>query len=153
MSTPESPSETPSPRESKAVNAPTHRGVHRQRIPFHDCDPLAIAWHGHYLKYLEIARTELFEHYGLTETFFKNEALYLVVIESRLRHAFPCRFGDEIEVTARFVDVEQRLHLAYEVRNLTHGRRAVRAWTTLVAMKNGEMTMETPDAILRQLRD
>ncbi len=133
------------------VNAPTFRGVHRQRVPFHDCDPLAIAWHGHYYKYLEIARTVLFEHYGLTEAFFRNEKLYLVVIESRCRHAFPCRFGDEIEVVARFVDVEQRLHLAYEIKNLTHGRRAARAWTTLVAMQNGEMSLETPDAILRQL--
>jgi acyl-CoA thioester hydrolase len=135
------------------VNAPTFRGVHRQRVPFHDCDPLAIAWHGHYYKYLEIARTVLFEHYGLTQTFFEENQLYLVVIESRCRHAFPCRFGDEIEVSARFVDVEQRLHLAYEVRNLTHGRRAARAWTTLVAMRGGEMSMETPDAILQLLRD
>lgn len=133
------------------MNVPTFRAVHRQRIPFHDCDPLAIAWHGHYYKYLEIARTVLFERFGFDEAFFRGEGLHLVVIESRCRHAFPCRFGDEIEVQAWWKDVEQRLHIAYEVRNLTHGRRAARAWTTLVAMRGDEMLLETPDAMLRQL--
>lgn len=133
------------------MNVPTFRGVHRQRIPFHDCDLLAIAWHGHYYKYLEIARTTLFEHFGLDEPFFRAEGIHLVVIESRCRHAFPCRFGDEIEVKAWFKDVEQRLHIAYEVTNTTHGRRSARAWTTLVAMRGEDMLLETPDAIRRRL--
>ena len=28
-------------------------------VPFHDIDGMGIVWHGHYFKYLEIARTKL----------------------------------------------------------------------------------------------
>ena len=30
-------------------------------IPFHDVDVLGVAWHGHYVKYLEIARCALLD--------------------------------------------------------------------------------------------
>ncbi|MES2605832.1 MAG: acyl-CoA thioesterase, partial [Pseudomonadota bacterium] len=30
-------------------------------IPFHDVDPAQIVWHGHYAKYLEIARGKLLD--------------------------------------------------------------------------------------------
>jgi len=127
--------------------ADARRVYHRQRAPFHDCDPLGIVWHGHYYKYLECAREALFESHGLTIPFFMERRMKLVVIESRCRHAFPIRLGEHIAVRAWFKDWEQRLHVAYEVRNETHGRRAARAWTTLVPMVNDEMLLETPDEI------
>ncbi len=30
-------------------------------IPFHDVDVMSVAWHGHYVKYLEIARCMLLD--------------------------------------------------------------------------------------------
>ena len=33
-------------------------------IPFHDIDLMRIAWHGHYAKYLEVARTALLQQIG-----------------------------------------------------------------------------------------
>ena len=29
------------------------------KVPFYDLDPMQIVWHGHYLKYFDIARSEL----------------------------------------------------------------------------------------------
>jgi len=34
----------------------------RLEVPFHDVDALRIVWHGHYLKYLELARTLRIPH-------------------------------------------------------------------------------------------
>ncbi|HJK93898.1 MAG TPA: acyl-CoA thioesterase [Polyangiaceae bacterium LLY-WYZ-15_(1-7)] len=126
--------------------------VYEQRVPFHDCDPLRIVWHGHYYKYLEIARTLLFEERGMDMAFFREHGLHMVVIESRCRYAFPLRYGETLQVEAWFKDVEQRLLVAYEIRNLTHGRRAARAWTTLVAMRDEAMLMETPREMLERIR-
>ena len=28
-------------------------------VPFFDCDPLGVVWHGHYFKYLELARSAM----------------------------------------------------------------------------------------------
>ena len=30
-------------------------------VPFFDCDSMHIIWHGHYVKYLEVARCELLD--------------------------------------------------------------------------------------------
>ncbi len=53
---------------------PGHEAVYEQRVPLHDCDPLGIVWHGHYYKYLEIARTLLFEGLGIDVAFFQKNA-------------------------------------------------------------------------------
>ncbi len=36
-------------------------------VPFHDVDALRVVWHGHYYKYLELARTALFRSSGLDD--------------------------------------------------------------------------------------
>ncbi|MEM9066853.1 MAG: acyl-CoA thioesterase [Myxococcota bacterium] len=124
-------------------------GVHEQTVPFHDCDPLGIVWHGHYLKYFEIARERLFDRIGLTLPYFRDHGLHLVVIESRIRHAFPLRTGELLRARCWFKETEQRILLGGEVTNLTHDRRAARAWITLVSMRGEEMLLETPHEILR----
>ena len=127
-----------------------HRGTHEQLVPFHDCDPLGIVWHGHYYKYLEIAREDLFRKFRLDVDDFRALGLRLLMIETRCRYAFPMRFGEKLRVEAKLKEAEQRLLVTYEVRNLTHDKRAARAWTTLVVTSGaGEMFMETP----REIRD
>ncbi len=132
---------------------PGHEAVYEQRVPLHDCDPLGIVWHGHYYKYLEIARTLLFEGLGIDVAFFQKNEIRLVIMESRCRHSFPLRMGETLRVRAWFQDYEQRLRVAYHVHNLDHDRRAARAWTTLVATTPDEtLLMETPDAIANRIR-
>ncbi|MEM6959308.1 MAG: acyl-CoA thioesterase [Myxococcota bacterium] len=126
--------------------------VYEQRVPFHDCDPLNIVWHGNYYKYLEIARETLMRQQRLDVPDLIELGYAMVVIESRCRYAFPLRFGERFTVRARLVDWHQRLQFAYEIRNLDHSdRRVARAWTTLVAMREGEMLLETPDEIVRRI--
>ena len=73
-----------------------HRGTHEQLVPFHDCDPLGIVWHGHYYKYLEIAREDLFRKFRLDVDDFRALGLRLLMIETRCRYAFPMRFGEKL---------------------------------------------------------
>ncbi len=35
-------------------------------VPFHDADMMGVTWHGHYIRYMEIARCELLERIGYT---------------------------------------------------------------------------------------
>lgn len=125
--------------------------VYEQRVPFHDCDPLRIVWHGHYYKYLECARTVLFQRHRLDVSDFMDLGLAMLMIETRCRHSAPLRYNDSFRVDVRFDDVEQRLRLSYEIHNLTTGRRAARAWTTLVATRQGEMLLATPQEILDRI--
>ncbi|MEM9195673.1 MAG: acyl-CoA thioesterase [Myxococcota bacterium] len=134
------------------MKIPADATVYDGVVPFHDCDPLEIVWHGHYYKYLEIGRTKLLQGYQLDVPDFKELGYRLVVIETRCRYAFPLRYGEAFQVKAWMIDWEQRLHIGYEIRNLTHERRSAKAWTTLVTTDGqGNMLLETPYEIRRRI--
>lgn len=58
-------------------------------VPFHDVDPMRVVWHGHYYKYLELARTALLRSRGLDLGELIGKRFRMLVIESRCRYAFP----------------------------------------------------------------
>ncbi len=129
-----------------------HRAQVTLEVPFHDVDSLDIVWHGHYLKYLEIARTRLFRELGLGGRVSDTFDYVLVVIESKLRHSAPLKFGDQFRVDAWLVDIDYRIRVAYEVHNLTTGRRALRAHTTLATLDpRGGLLVETPRELIELL--
>ena len=122
-------------------------------VPFHDVDSLGVVWHGHYFKYLEIARTRLFRDLGIDRAYIEARGWGFLVTESRCRHVFPLRYGDRATVSVWALDLDHRVHLAYEVRNETHDRRAARARTVLVTIdRTGAMLLRTPDELADKLR-
>ena len=97
-------------------------------VPFHDVDSLQIVWHGHYYKYIEIARTALMRHVGLDNHEIMRLGHGLVMGETQCKHTGVLRYGDRVRVDAWFKDYTQRLCIAYEVRNLTSGKRRAGAY-------------------------
>jgi acyl-CoA thioester hydrolase len=121
-------------------------------VPFHDCDPLAIAWHGHYYKYLEVARTALFRRHRIDGRELLEMGYRFVVAHSECRHMHPLRYGERYRVKAWFLDTEQRVNVGYEVTNLSAGARAARGRTALVTTDpEGALLFETPAAIRRRI--
>lgn len=122
-------------------------------IPFHDVDLLQVAWHGHYCKYLELARTSLLRGRNLDAADMLALGYRFYIAESHLRHVFPMRYSERLRVSAWFRDVENKLHIAYDLVNLTHGRRCAQASTVLVTTTaDGTLCLETPAPLLARLR-
>lgn len=137
----------------------TARAVVELEVPFHDVDSLEVVWHGHYLKYLEIARTKLLRDLGFeprpgTGTPGKDSQQHsLLVVESQCRHSRPLRYGDRVRVTAWIKDADPQIRVAYEVWNLTRNERSARARTTLVVVDAaGKLVPKLSDAALEKLR-
>jgi len=122
-------------------------------IPFHHADVLGIAWHGHYPKYLDLARTALLRARRLDVEDLRGLGFRFVVSESFLHHDSPLRYGDRVRVTAWLGEVENRLEIAYQLRNLGTGALAAEGWTVLVTTRaDGTLCLETPPEILGRLR-
>lgn len=122
-------------------------------IPFHDTDPLGVVWHGHYYKYLELARTALLRSMDLDVPQIKALGYRLYIIESKCRYAYPLRYADEARVSAWLRDVANRINIAYEIYNVTENRRSARGHTILASTDaEGKLLLETPDALLSRLR-
>ena len=153
------PNSESSPRGRARRASPTRSSGPRLRecsveleIPFHDVDALRVVWHGHYYKYLEVARTRLLRECKLDAPDLMEMRHGLVVIESGCRYVSPLRYGDRVRVTAWLRDVTHRIYIAYEITNLTRQARAARSHTVLVTTdRDGRMLHRTPDALLRRL--
>lgn len=121
-------------------------------VPFHDVDGLHVVWHGHYVKYLEIARMELMRQRGLDVPDLVALGLKLMVAQTHLRHVAPLRFNDRVAVSVWLTEIEVRLEFAYEVRNLTTGKRAATARSVLVVVgPDDQLCFGTPSEIRDRL--
>jgi acyl-CoA thioester hydrolase len=111
-----------------------------------------MVWHGHYYKYLELARTQLLRKCRLDAPDLVGMHYGLLVIESGCRYVAPLRYADRVRVTAWLRDVTHRIYLAYEITNLTQQARAARAHSILVTTdRDGRMLHRTPEALLKRL--
>ncbi|HIF93792.1 MAG TPA: acyl-CoA thioesterase [Myxococcales bacterium] len=124
----------------------------RAIVPFHDCDPLQVVWHGRYLEYFELARTELFQDRGVDIPRIRDLGFRMYVADARCRYMFPLTYGDEMEVTAKAVAWKPMLRIVYSIRNLTKSRRSARGFTALATTdSSGRLLPETPNAIMERI--
>ena len=116
------------------------------QVPFHDVDVMEVTWHGHYVKYFEIARTALLEKIGYNYREMRASGYAWPVIELKMRHARPARLGQKLAVRARLVEYERRLKIDYLVAAQASGARLTRGHTVQVAvdMSTEEMLPTSP---------
>lgn len=123
------------------------------KVPFHDCDPLFVVWHGRYLEYFELARTALLEGLALDVPQIRGLGYRMYISDARCRYMYPLSYGDEAEVTATLTASRPLVRIAYDVRNLTKNRRSARGYTVLATTDaDGHLFPETPDVIAERLR-
>ena len=121
------------------------------KVPFHDVDGMHIVWHGHYLKYFELARCELLDLLDYNYMQMEASGFMWPVIDSQLKYIKPAKFEMDIKVTAILVEYEFRLKIKYLIENAKTGERLNKGHTCHVAVniKSGEMQLNSPP-VLRQ---
>jgi acyl-CoA thioester hydrolase len=125
------------------MTRPSHAVSVDLDIPFHDCDPLCVAWHGRYFEYLEAGRQRLLAACSLDVPDLVRMGYRMFVTDARCRYMHPLTYGDRVKVTAWFADVLPPLiKVVYDVFNETRGRRSARAHT-LLAFTNAEGSLLT----------
>lgn len=122
-------------------------------IPFHDVDMMQVAWHGHYVRYLEIARCELLDAIDYNYPQMSASGFAWPVIDLRLRYAGPARFAQRIAIEARLSEWEHRLKIDYTIRDAETRRRLTRAWSVQVAvgLDDQEMRLVSPPPLVERL--
>ncbi|RBH57990.1 MULTISPECIES: acyl-CoA thioesterase [Pseudomonas] len=115
-------------------------------VPFFDVDTMHVVWHGHYVKYLEVARCALLDHIGHNYTHMLESGYAWPVIDLQLRYVRGAVFGQKINVRANLVEWENRLKVNYLITDLASGERLTRASTVQVAVdiQSREMQLASP---------
>mgnify|MGYP000092769547 CR=1 FL=1 len=122
-------------------------------VPFHDVDAMRVAWHGHYAKYMEIARGALLDKIDYNYPQMEESGYVWPVIDMRIRYAHPLRYMQKVKVTASIVEWENRLKVSYLFEDSDSGKRLTKAYTVQVAvdMKDYEMLYASPDVLFNKL--
>ncbi|HJW09403.1 MAG TPA: thioesterase family protein [Holophagaceae bacterium] len=115
-------------------------------IPFHDVDSMGIVWHGHYIKYFEIARTALMRQVGMDLEEMARTGCLWPVVTCEVKYIKPLRYGQKVLVEAVLEEYQERLKIAYTVRDPGTGARLSRARTVQLAVDaaTGELCFSTP---------
>ncbi|MNI66033.1 MULTISPECIES: thioesterase family protein [unclassified Pseudomonas] len=126
-------------------------------VPFFDVDSMHVVWHGHYVKYLEMARCALLDRLGHNYNAMHSSGYAWPVIDLQLRYVRGAVFGQTLNVRASLVEWENRLKINYLISDLASGERLTRASSVQVAVHiaSREMQLASPkvliDAVERML--
>ena len=85
------------PPHSSRPDTTGHRAMHevlRVRAAFADTDAMGVVWHGNYLRWFEMARTELMRPTELPYPALVGRGIHLPVIEALVRYRKPARYDD-----------------------------------------------------------
>jgi acyl-CoA thioester hydrolase len=120
---------------------------------FHDIDPMEVVWHGHYMKYLELARCALLQRFDYDYPQMRESGYAWPIVDLRAKYVRSARLGQRLKVRAEIVEWENRLKIDYRVSDAATGEVLTRAHSIQVAvdMRTGEMCFASPPVLLERL--
>ncbi|AFE06620.1 acyl-CoA thioesterase [Corallococcus interemptor] len=120
---------------------------------FHDLDMMEIVWHGHYVKYLELARAVILRKHDYDWPQMRESGYGWPVVEMKLKYVSPIHYKQRIIVRAEITEWENRLRFDYLLRDADTGRKVNQAHTIQVAvsLKTGEMEYVCPEVLWKKL--
>jgi acyl-CoA thioester hydrolase len=124
------------------------------QVPFYDVDIMAIVWHGHYVKYFELARCALLDKIDYNYEAMRDSGYFWPVIDLNLRYIKPARFGQWLTVSAELVEWEHRLKIKYLVVDKESHTKLTKGYSVQVAVHNEtqEMCFLSPAILLEKLQ-
>lgn len=120
---------------------------------FFDIDPMEIVWHGHYVKYLELARSALLDRFDYGYSRMRASGYAWPIVDMRLKYVRPAQLGQRLIVRAEIVEWENRLRIAYRIRDAASSRKLTEAGTIQVAvdLSTREMLYVCPPVLWQRL--
>ena len=114
----------------------------KMSVPFHDLDPLNMVWHGNYLKYFDMARSELFAGCGvdLFEYFRRTNYLFPIT-KTATKHIVSLRYRDEFTCKATCVEAQYKIVIEFKIRLTQTNKLCAKGRSEQVAVKYPEMEM------------
>jgi acyl-CoA thioester hydrolase len=109
---------------------------------FHDVDSMDVVWHGHYVKYLELARCALLDKFDYGYTRMRESGYSWPIVDLRMKFSRPATFDQPLVVRAEIVEWESRLKLDYTIRDAKSGERLHRATSIQVAVDMATREMQ-----------
>jgi len=122
------------------------------KVRFNEVDAYRVAWHGHYVAWMEIGRSALAGRFGL-DAFQLAELGYLgPVVNLEIKYLRPARFNDELTIRTRFVPVESATMVFESIIVDCDGVKLAAGLTThALTDLDGVLQFQIPEAVTERL--
>lgn len=122
-------------------------------VPFFDVDPMMVVWHGHYVKYFELARCALLRAIDYDYPAMEASGYQWPVVQLQLKYVGPARYGQRLVAQARLLEYENRLKLGYLIVDAVTRQPLTKGWSVQVAIdaRTRELQFVSPPALLQRL--
>ncbi len=122
------------------------------RVRYAETDQMGVVHHGNYAQYLELARIEWMEQFGISYKNMEKNGIMLPVYEMNFKFKKPAHFDDILSIeTGLREEPSVRLIFDYKIRN-QDGKLLTTATTTLVFMNaKTKQPISCPENILKAI--
>ena len=126
--------------------------ISRLRVRYAETDAMGIAWHGNFLAWFEVGRTDLLRHTGLSYRELELQGLRLPVIEAHTRYLRPARYDDALEIHTALGELGgARLRFEYAVRREGESEPLALGSTEHAAVDANGRPRRLPEELRRRL--
>jgi acyl-CoA thioester hydrolase len=122
-------------------------------VPFHDCDPMQVVWHGNYARYFEVARCALLRKMDYDYEDMSNSGYAWPIVDMRVKYIGSARYAQHIKVVANLVEFDPRLKIDYVITCVATGNKLTKASTTQLAvdMATMELQFAAPEVLIKKM--
>ncbi len=101
-----------------------------------DTDALSVVHFSNYFRYFEKTEEAFYKSTGIDQNEIEERnRVAFPRVDVRCSYEFPCRYGDDLEVSLSLSEItDKAVSLAFDVRNLTHGKLSAKGAVTLVCV-------------------
>jgi acyl-CoA thioester hydrolase len=118
------------------------------RVNYSETDQMGVAYHGRYLVWLDIARTEHLRRCGASYRELEARGLRLAVSEVAVRYRSPARFDDPVRIRCWVRALaSRRVEFGYAVEHADNGELLATAMVALMALDESLALSRLPDDV------
>ena len=120
------------------------------RVRYAETDQMGVVWHGNYLQYFEVARTEALRGCGGSYRALEESGVLMPVVDVGIQYGKSARYDDLLTVVVRVKDPPgATMRFDYEILDEA-GSRIATGHTTLAFLAAGSRRPCRPPAIIRE---
>ena len=122
-------------------------------VRFNEIDAYQVAWHGHYVAWMEIGRISLAAQFGL-DAFQLGELGFLgPVVSLEVKYLHPARYNDELTIRTRLRQSETATLKFESIIKDSKGKKlAIGITTHALTDLNGVLQFQMPPEIVKKVR-
>ncbi len=121
-------------------------------VEFYDVDSMNVAWHGNYVKFMEVGRCALLDAIGYGYKEMVRDGYAFPVVTLNLKYIRSLYFGEKAVIKSYLIEYENRLKIKYEIFN-SKGELTTRAESVQMALdiEKNESCFVCPETMIKKV--